>query len=240
MPGIGTIVNVLAIIIGGALGLIIKKGIPERILATVMRTLGVVVIFIGISCTLAEMLIVGEDGTLSTQGTMMMIVSLVIGTIIGELLKIEERLEKLGDTIKKIPVFSGNSQFTDGFVTATLVVCVGAMAIVGSMRDGIQHDPTMLYSKSLLDFVSCMIFASSLGVGVLFAAVPLGIYQGLITVLSGVLSGVLTDVIVSNMSLVGSAMIFCVGLNLFGVKHVKVGSMLPGLIVAVIYGLIFP
>lgn len=238
MPGIGTIVNTLAVIVGSTIGILAKKGLSEELQNAVMKTLGISTMFIGIGCTLQEMLVIGDDGRLSTNGIMLMIVSLVLGTIAGELLKIEDRLESIGDKMKKWKIFrSADSRFTEGFVTASLVICVGAMAIVGSLRDGFEGDPTMLYSKSILDFMSTMIFASTLGIGVLCSAIPMAIYQGSITALSGVIGTYLTDSIISGMSLVGSVMIFGVGINLFFGKQVKVGNMLPGLLIPVIYGI---
>lgn len=238
MPGIGTIVNTLAVLVGSSIGILAKKSLSEGLQNSLMKTLGVATMFIGIGCTLQEMLVVEDDGKLSTNGIMLMIVSLVVGTLIGETLKIEEHLEGIGNKIKTCKLFrSSDSRFTEGFVTATLVVCVGAMAIVGSFRDGLEGDPTMLYSKSILDFISTMVFASTLGVGVLCAAIPMALYQGLLTALAGVLGHVLTDSIISGMSLVGSVMIFCVGINLFFDKQVKVGNMLPGLLVPVVYGI---
>ena len=237
MPGIGTIVNTLAVILGSMIGMLAKKGLSETMQESVMKTLGIATMFIGISCTMAEMLVVNEDGSLGTQGIMLMILSLVIGTIIGELLKIEDGLESNGDKMKKFKLFQGDSRFTEGFVTATLVVCVGAMAIVGSLRDGLEGDPSLLFSKSILDFISTMIFASTLGIGVMCSAIPMAIYQGGITALAGVIGNYLTDEIISGMSLVGSVMIFAVGINLFFGKKVKVGNMLPGLLVPVVYGI---
>lgn len=238
MPGIGTIVNTLAVIVGSVIGMLAKKGLSENLQNSLMKTLGIAIMFVGIGCTLQEMLVIGADGRLSTNGTMLMIISLVIGTVAGELLKIEDGLEHLGDRIKKWKVFrSADSRFTEGFVTSSLVICVGAMAIVGSLRDSLEGDPTMLLSKSILDFMLTMIFASTLGVGVLCSAIPLAVYQGSITLLSGVIGEYLTDSIISGMSLVGSVLIFGVGINLFFGKQVKVGNMLPALLVPVVYGI---
>jgi len=238
MPGIGTIVNVLAVIVGSLIGILLKKGLSERLQESVMKALGIAAMFIGIGSTMSEMLVIGEDGQLSTNGIMLMIVSLVLGTLVGELLRIEERLESIGDRLKKFKLFQGSSRFTEGFVTATLVTSVGAMAIVGAMQDGLNGDPSILFSKSILDFISTMIFASTLGIGVTCSALPMGLYQGLITVFAGVLGGFFTDEMISNVSLVGSVLIFCVGINLFAGKRIKVGSMLPALLVPIIYGLI--
>lgn len=238
MPGIGTIVNVAAVLLGSIIGLVSGRAIPEKIRDSLMKALGVAVMFIGIGCTLAEMLTIGEDGRLGTQGIMLMIISLVIGTILGELLRIEDRLEALGDKIKGLRIFRNAGTFTEGFVTSTLLISVGAMAIVGSIRDGINLDPTMLYSKSILDFVSTMVFASTLGVGVVFSAFPMGIYQGLITLLACILGEhFMSDAMVSDLSLVGSVLIFCIGINMLFGKKIKVGNMLPALLVPIVYGI---
>lgn len=237
MTGIGTIVNTVAVILGSLIGLLLKKGIPERATEAVMKALGVATMFIGIGCTLSEMLVMGEDGQLTTQGIMMMIISLALGALVGELLRIEEGLDKLGEKLKNTKLFRNSKTFSEGFITATLVVCVGAMAIVGSLRDGMLGDPTMLYSKSALDFISTMMFASALGVGVLLSAVPMALYQGGITLLAGLIGGFFTDSIISNLSLVGSVLIFGVGVNLVFGKKLKVGNMLPALLVPILYGL---
>ncbi|MBE6569183.1 MAG: DUF554 domain-containing protein [Ruminococcaceae bacterium] len=239
MIGLGTIVNVLAVIAGSVIGMVVKKGIPESMQKSVMKTLGVAVMFIGISGVLQEMIVIGEDG-ISMQGTMLMIISLVIGTVIGELCKIETRLESLGDKLKRLKIFSGsNPHFTEGFVTSTLVVCIGAMAIIGAFNDGLGLGPDILITKSILDFISTMIFTSALGAGVLCSFLPMGIYQGTLTVLARVVQPLVEGTtIISDLSLVGSVLIFCVGINLFAPKSVKVGNMLPALLVPVIYSVI--
>ena len=238
MIGIGTIVNVLTIIAGSTVGMIAQKGIPDAMQKAVMKVLGIAVMFIGLSGTLAEMLVVTAEG-ISTQGTMLMIVSLVIGTIAGELIRIEDRLESLGDKMKTLKLFrNASATFTEGFVTATLVVSVGARAIIGSFNDGLGLGPEVLINKSILDFVSTMIFASTLGVGVLCSCIPMGIYQGLLTVLAQFLKPLFDGTnIVSDLSLVGSVLIFAIGINLFASKSIKVGNMLPALLIPVIYGL---
>jgi len=238
MIGIGTIINTLAVLVGSTIGIFAKKGLSESLRESLMKALGIATIFIGIGCTLQEMLVIGDDGALSTNGIMMMIISLALGTLIGELCHIEDHLEGLGDRMKRLKIFRGDSRFTDGFVTATLVVCVGAMAIVGSLRDGLQGDPSMLFSKSVLDFISTMIFASTLGVGVLCSAIPMAIYQGAITAFSGIIGQFLTDAMISDLSLVGSVLIFGVGLNLLFGKLVKVGNMLPALLIPIVWGVI--
>lgn len=238
MPGTGTLVNVAAVLLGSIIGIITHNAIPERMRSSLMKALGVATMFIGIASTLAEMLSVGENGKLESNGIMLMIISLVIGTVLGEIIDIETKLEKLGDRIKKLRVFRGAGTFTEGFVTSTLLISVGAMAIVGSIRDGISGDPTILFSKSILDFVSTMVFASTLGIGVVFSAFPMGIYQGAITLLA-VIAGehFMPATMVSDLSLVGSVLIFCIGINMFFGKKVKVGNMLPALLVPILYGI---
>lgn len=237
MIGLGTIVNTAAIIAGSSIGMFLKMGFKESLQESLMKTLGVATMFIGISSTLAEMLVISEDGGLGTQGTMLMILSLVIGTLLGELLKLEDFLESMGDRMRKLKIFRNSTRFTEGFVTATLVVSVGAMAIVGSLNDGLTEDASLLYTKSILDFISTMIFASTLGVGVLCSAIPMAIYQGTITLLAGIVKPFFTDGIISDLSLVGSVLIFCVGINLFFGKKVKVANMLPALLVPIVYGI---
>lgn len=238
LPGIGTIVNVLAVILGSAIGLLIKKGIPQRFQESLMKAMSVSVIFIGIGSTLSEMLTINDDGSISLYGIMMLIVSMALGTFIGELLRIEDRLEALGNRLMKLKIFSGNAKFTEGFVSSTLMICIGAMAIIGSINDGMLKDPTLLYSKSIIDGVSTMILASSLGIGVLCSAIPMGIYQGLITLAAVIIGDFISPVVLTNLSLVGSVLIFCIGVNLLLGKKVKVGNMIPCLIIAAIYSLV--
>lgn len=239
MPGIGTIVNVAAVLGGSLIGLFSGKAIPEKLRGALMKALGAATMFIGIGCALAEMLTVGDNGKLSANGIMLMIISLVIGTLLGELIRIEDRLESIGDKIKSMKPFRNSPSFTEGFVTSTLLISVGAMAIVGAIRDGISGDPSILFSKSILDFISTMMFASTLGAGVVFSAFPMGIYQGAITLLACLLGEhFMPDSMVSDLSLVGSVLIFCIGLNMLLGKKVRVGNMLPALLCPIVYGII--
>lgn len=235
----GTIVNVGAVILGSLIGLVFNGGIPEKIQKGLMTVLGFSTIFIGLSGALSEILVIQTDGTIGTQGTLMMIISLVVGTALGTLMDIEARMEAFGHWIKSKVKMKENPLFVEGFMTASLVICVGAMAVVGSLQDGLQGDSTMLYTKSILDFVVVIIFASTMGIGVLFSALPLGIYQGAITLFAGAVAPYMTDAMIANMNLVGSVMIFGIGTNLAFDTQVKVGNMLPGLIVCVIWSLVF-
>ncbi|MDE6745650.1 MAG: DUF554 domain-containing protein [Oscillospiraceae bacterium] len=232
---LGTIVNAAAVVIGGGAGMIIKKGLKEDFRDSMMKTLGIAVIFLGAAGAMPGLLEL-KDGTLQTRGTMLMILSLTLGIIAGELLKIEDRMETLGEKLKKLVRAEGDNLFVQGFVTNALVICVGAMAVVGALQDGINHDPSTLFAKAVLDAMISMVFAASLGVGVLFAAVPLFLYQGAITLLSGFAAPFFTDTVVGNLSYIGNILIAVVGVNLLFGKTVKVGNMLPALIFAVVLG----
>ncbi|MBQ7596511.1 MAG: DUF554 domain-containing protein [Clostridia bacterium] len=237
MKGMGTIVNVLAVVFASLLGLLFKKGIKERYKNMLMGVLGVSVMFIGVSGTLGEMFTV-SGGKINAQGSMLLVASLVLGSLAGEALRIEDRLEGIGDKLKSKFKSDGNSGFTEGFVNATIIICVGAMAIMGSLQDGLTGDRQTLYVKSILDFFIVLIFSSAFGIGTLFSAIPLAVYQGAITLAAGAVSPYMSDRLVSNLNLVGSAMIFCIGINLAFGKKFKVGNMLPGIFVPVVYGLI--
>ncbi|MCM1023487.1 MAG: DUF554 domain-containing protein [Prevotella sp.] len=231
----GTIVNAAAVVAGGGLGMLAGKGLKEEFRNSVMKTLGVAVIFLGAAGALTGLLEL-KDGVLQTRGTMLMILSLTLGTITGELLKIEDRLETLGERLKKLVRADGDSMFVQGFVTNALVICIGAMAVVGALNDGLNRDPSTLYAKAVLDAMISMVFAASLGAGVLFAAVPLFLYQGAITLLAGAAASFFTDSVVADLSCTGNILIAVVGVNLLFGKTVKAGNMLPALIFAVILG----
>lgn len=232
MIGLGTIVNTIAVIIAGIIGLVFKKGISERFQIILMQANGLAVIFIGISGALKYMLTV-ENGEINTQGTMLLIFSLVIGSLIGEVVNIEEKMEVLGEKLKRITKSKNDNRFVDGFVTTALITCVGAMAIVGSMQDGLTHDSSMLIAKSMLDFVIVIIMTATYGIGAAFAALPIFCYQGLITVIAALFGSIISDTLIANLSFVGSTLIFCVGANLIREKTFRVANMLPSLLVPV-------
>ncbi len=229
----GSIINALAVAAGGFIGIIIRRGLKEELQDALLKALGLAVLFIGISGALQGMLYV-DGGELKTRGTMLLIFSLVLGSLAGEILNIEGRLENLGEAVRKKLNVSGGS-FVDGFVTTSLVVCVGAMAVVGSIEDGLRGDMSTLLAKSMLDMVSSMVFASTMGIGVVFAAVPLLLYQGSITLLARTIEPWLSPELIGNISYVGSAMIFTVGINMIFGKKFKAGNMLPALLVPILY-----
>ena len=233
MRGLGTIANVAAIIIGGLLGLVMKGGLKQHRQDALQKAMGLCTMFIGASGALAGMFTVEGTG-LTTGGSMVMIASMVIGTIVGEFFDFEEKLERLGNWLREKAAGSDDSRFVEGFVTASLVVCVGAMAIVGSIQDGLMGDPSTLLTKSVMDGVIVAVFASPYGKGAIFSALPVGVLQGTVTLLAALLAGGnLPPEIISNLSFLGSALIFCVGVNLaFGPKF-RVANMLPALVVGV-------
>lgn len=234
MIGIGTIVNTGAVIVGGLAGYFLKSGIPERYKKIVMQGIGLSVLFIGISGTIKEMITIVNGNKLDSQFTMLMIFSLVIGGLIGEFLKIEKRLENIGTWIQsKIPAKGGS--FSEGFVSASLIYCVGAMAIVGALEDGLTGNTSTLFAKSILDGVTAVIFGATMGIGVAFSSVSVLVYQGSITLLAGFVKPWLNDTVISQMSLIGGVLIFAIGLNLLEIKKINIGNLLPAVFIPVLY-----
>lgn len=236
MIGLGTIINTLAVIAGGVLGLLLKKGVAKRFKQILMQALGLATIFIGAGGVLKYMLVV-ENGTLSTRGSMLLIFSLVIGCILGQLLDIEAKMEALGIRLKAAVKMQNDSRFVEGFVNSSLVICVGAMAIVGAMQDGLSGDSSMLMAKALLDFTLVAIFASAYGAGAVFSALPIFVYQGAITLIAAVFGKVISQELIDMLSFVGSALIFCVGVNLVKEKTFRVANMLPALLIPIVVAL---
>lgn len=219
---LGTIVNGLAIIAGALLGIVLKKGIKDEYKTTIMDGIGLTVIIIGIM------------GGIKSENIILVIASIVIGSILGEIIGIENKLDQLGDKLQKS--FGGrDSNFSKGFVTASLVYCVGAMAIVGSLESGIQGNHQTLFAKSILDGISAIIFSSTLGIGVAFSALPVFIYQGIITILANSVKDFLTPEVINEMSAVGGILIMAIGINILEIKKIKVGNMLPAIFIPITY-----
>ena len=235
MIGIGTIVNVAAIIVGGVLGLLFKGGLKERFREVLTQACGLAVLFIGGAGALEMILTVGADGKISAGSTMLIVVSLVLGGLVGELINIEKGLDGIGEKLKSLCKAKDDNRFVDGFVTASLVFCVGAMAICGPIDEALTGDSSTLYIKAILDGIIVMVLASVYGIGALFSAVSVGVYQGLFTVFGALISGFMSDTLITNLSGVGSVLIFAVGLNLLWPKKIRVGNLLPALLVPVIW-----
>ena len=229
----GTIINVLAIILGGLLGFVGGKLMNEKVQDTLMKVCGVGTLFVAMSGVMEKMLVI-NNGVISSTGGMLVIICLAIGGLVGELLNIEDGFERFGQWLK---IKTGNSRdggFVDAFVTASLTVCIGAMAIVGSIEDGLTGDFSILATKAILDLIIITVMTSSMGKGCIFSAIPVAILQGGITVLAGFMKVLMTDAALANLSLVGNVLIFCVGVNLVWGKKVRVANLLPAIVAAVV------
>ena len=238
MTGLGTLVNIATIIAGGAAGLLLKKALSKRIMDTVMQGIALAVMLIGISGTLIASFAIA-DGKITGEHTLIMIISLALGALIGELLRIENRLEAFGGFCeRRLTKPNEESTFAQGFVTATLVFCVGSMAIVGSLEDGINRNSDILIAKSIIDGITAMIFAATMGFGVLFSALTVGLYQGLITLLAVFLAPFLSEIVINQMSVVGSILIISIGFNMLKIAKIKTGNLLPAIFIPAIYQLI--
>lgn len=218
----GTIVNAAAIILGSLLGLLFKKGIPERVNKTVMNGLALCVILIGLM------------DALKVNNLMIVIFSIVIGGIAGELLNINDRIKDLGDRIGK-KFSNSNDSVSKGFVTSSLLFCVGAMAIVGSLEDGLTGSHKTLFAKSILDGISSIIFSSSLGIGVILSSVSVFLYQGIITLAASSLSGLLTKTVISDVTAAGGLLIIGLGFNMLEICDIKVANLLPSVFIPILY-----
>ena len=233
MYGLGTIINTAAIVAGGAGGALFGRFLKENIQDTLTKVCGVSTLFIAITGALEQMLTV-ENGAIVCHGAMLVIGCLTIGAVIGELLNLEGAFERFGEWLKLKTGNARDKRFVDAFVTASLTVCIGAMAIVGSIEDGISGDYSILATKAVLDFIIIMVMSCSMGRGAIFSAIPVAILQGSITVLAGLLRPVMTVGALANLSMVGNVLIFCVGINLIWDKKVRVANLLPSIVAAVI------
>ena len=242
MIGLGTLVNVAAIAAGGALGTLLRGGLGERLQQSVMGVLGLCTLFIGAAGALPGLVTV-EGGVLAgvpVSQTLVMILALVLGTLVGEGLDLDGRMERLGVWLKAKADPEGNDRFIQGFVTASLTVCIGAMAVVGAIQDGLSGDPSTLLTKSVLDFMIVLVFASVYGKGAAFAALPVGVFQGSITLLAGLVAPVFSQTVISSLSSLGSILIFCVGVNLAFGPRFRVANMLPALVAGPVLASLVP
>ncbi|QNB47211.1 DUF554 family protein [Thermanaerosceptrum fracticalcis] len=217
----GTIVNAAAIIAGAVVGLFLRTGIQERYKDIIMQGLGLSVLLIGMKMAF------------KTNNELLVILSLVIGAIIGEWLDIDRFLEALGQRLQAM-IGSREGEFVRGFVSASLIYCVGAMAIMGPIESGLTGQHKVLYVKSALDGISAIIFSSTMGLGVAFSALPVFVYQGSITLLAGAVKALLTEAIIAELTATGGILIVAIGLNVLGIKQIKVANLLPAVLVVVI------
>ncbi|MGN0718862.1 MAG: DUF554 domain-containing protein [Anaerovoracaceae bacterium] len=221
---IGVLVNTLTVIVGSTIGLLFRKLIPEQWTDFIMKGIALCTLYIGI------------DGALEGTNTLVTIISIAVGALIGAALDLDDKLNRfasgLENRFKKEG--SGGSTIAEGFVTASLLFCIGAMTIVGSLQAGLTGDNTMLYTKATLDFISSLIFAASLGIGVLFAAAFVLVFQGAIVLVAQAVSPFLTDYVVSEMTCAGSILIIALGLNILGVTNLKVMNFLPAIFLPIV------
>ncbi|MDY5957110.1 MAG: DUF554 domain-containing protein [Frisingicoccus sp.] len=229
----GTIINTAAIIIGGILGYFFGNLLKERHQNTLNMACGVCVLFIGLAGALEGMLSI--DGTNIVSGhSMLVIACMALGALVGEIINLEDRFEQFGEWLKIKTGNAKDQKFVEGFVTASLTVCIGAMAIVGSIQDGIYGDYSILATKAVLDLIIVMVMTCSFGKGCAFSALPVAVLQGGMTGLARLIEPVMTGEALANLSLIGSVLIFCVGLNLVWGKKIRVANLLPALVIAVI------
>ncbi|NLY76566.1 MAG: DUF554 domain-containing protein [Tissierellia bacterium] len=219
---LGSIVNAVSIVLGSVLGILINKGIKEEYKKIVMDAVGLTVVIMGIT------------SAIKSENLILVIISMVLGSIIGQAIGIQDKLDKLGNRLEE-RFGKEESNFSKGFVTASLVYCIGAMAIIGSLESGITGDHSTLFAKSVLDGITAVIFASTLGIGVAFSAASVLIYEGSISILASYLSNLMSDPAITEMSAVGGILITAIGLNVLGIKKVNAGNMLPAVFIPLVY-----
>ncbi|MEA4973613.1 MAG: DUF554 domain-containing protein [Candidatus Metalachnospira sp.] len=225
---IGVIVNTVTVILGSLIGLLCKKGIPQKVSDAIMRGIGLCTLYIGIS------------GSLKGEDTLVLIISMVLGIIIGTLIDIDDKINRLGRLVeRRFSKADGTVSVSEGFVTASLLFCIGAMTIVGSLNAGLAGDNKMLFTKSVLDFVSSIMLSVSLGIGVLCSAAFVLVFQGAIVLLAQFIAPILTDSAIAEMTCAGSIMIIGLSLNILGLTKLKTANMLPALVVVPIVCYIF-
>lgn len=233
MIGLGTFINSVNIIAGGLIGHFAGRLLKPDMQDALNKACGVSVLFIAIAGAMEGMLRIEENALISGQ-SMFVVLCLTVGTAIGELLGIERGFERLGEWLKYKSGNGRDPDFTDSFVTASLTVCIGAMAIVGAIRDGILGDCSMLAVKAVLDFILIAVMTSSMGKGCAFSAIPVFIFEGSVTLLARLLAPFMTETAIFYLSLIGSVLIFCIGINLVWDKRIRVANMLPAMVLAVL------
>ncbi|MGN0487832.1 MAG: DUF554 domain-containing protein [Ruminococcus sp.] len=220
---LGTGVNVLTVLLGSTIGILVNKGIPERLTDTLFKALGLVTVFIGVS------------GCLTGSSVMLVVVAMILGTLIGELVDLDKQINRLGKKLEsKFDKGNPNSRMAEGFVSASILFCVGSMTIVGCLQAGLKGDNSVLFTKSALDLCSSMIFASTMGIGVMFSAAFVLVYQGLLTVLAVWISPFLSTAVIDSMSCVGYIVIIALGLTMLGAIKLKVTNLVPAMFLPVV------
>ena len=235
MIGLGTIANTLTVLVGGVIGLMVGKRLTTRFQETVLNAMALGVMVMSIGGILQEMLKAGADGRLESHGLIMMVISLAVGGFIGELLNIDKGFDRFGEWIKRVSHSENDLGFVNGFVTASLTFCVGAMAIVGAFEDGLKGNPNMLYLKAVMDGITAIIFTVAMGKGTIFSAVSILIYQGAFTILARLMAPIFTPAALSYLSYVGNVLILAIGWNMIhNAKKIRVANLLPAIVLAVL------
>ncbi len=234
MTGLGTIVNCAAVIVGALIGMLFKKALKERFCELITQSMGLAVIFIGAAGGVGRIIELNktENGTVQI---VMMVLAFTLGSFLGELINIQHLTERFASWLKVKTKSENDSGFVSGFVSASLTICVGAMAVIGPIQDALSHDYSTLFTKAVLDLVIIMVMASAMGKGTAFSVIPLAAIQGSITLIAKLVEPYLTQSAVTNISFVGSMMIFCVGVNLMFDKKIRVANMLPTIIFSVAF-----
>ena len=234
MLGLGTIINAALVLLGGVLGFLFGKSLKQRLQDIMVCGCGLSTMFIGASGAFQHMLVIA-DGGIETTGTMLLVISLCLGGLLGELADIEGNIERFGEWLKRKSHSERDPRFIEGFTSASFTLCIGAMAIIGPINDALYQDYTLLITKGILDCIIVMALTSSLGKGAVFSVIPLVLWQGSMTLLAQLVRPLMTDLALANLSLVGNVLIFCVGLNLAFGKRVKVANYLPSLLLAILW-----
>ncbi|MCL2110701.1 MAG: DUF554 domain-containing protein [Clostridiales bacterium] len=232
----GTFVNVGAIVAGSLVGLLLKRGIPEKITDSLLKAVGLVVLIVGFNGVLIAMMSVGLDGRLREEGVLLLLISLAVGCLVGELLKIEDRLNGLGGIMER-RLKSDN--FAKGFVTASLVFVIGAMSVIGALNDGLSGDSTILFTKAIMDGITAIVLTTALGIGVMFSAVSVFIVQGAISLLARLIAPYVSDDLIRMFSMVGFAIVMAIGFNFLTDAKIRIANLLPALVIPVIYYYVF-
>ena len=239
MVGLGTLINAACVLLGGAMGFFFGRALKERYQDVMVKACGLSTIFIGASGALQHILVV-TDGGIETTGSMLLVITLCLGGLLGEILDIEGHIERFGQWLRVKSRSERDPRFIEGFTSASFTLCIGAMAIIGPMNDALYHDYTILTTKGILDMIIVMALTASLGKGAVFSVIPMALWQGAMTALAGVVGPLMNDAALACLSLVGNVLIFGVGINLAFGKRIKVANYLPALIIAVAWSAFLP
>lgn len=237
MPGFGTIVDAVCIIIGGLIGLIIGKRFSSRFQETLLIACGLSILFIGVSGTISQMLVFTDDG-FSTAGSVLLVASLTLGGLIGEGLDIERHMTDFGEWLKKKTGSDNDNCFVNGFVSASLVVSIGTMAVLGPINEGLYGDSSVLYAKSVLDLILVLLMTLSHGKGCIFSFIPVVVIQALVTILAGAIRPIMTAEAIASLTMVGSVLIASLGINMVFDRHIRVSNLFPSVIIAIIWAFV--